>query len=183
MHVSAKMREIPPKFGEYSYEVKCSLGEWRFWPNGIISNCYLFLFLIYLFFLIIFADQVFIDPTFFVIFVCGPLQSLVINVSPLRDFGQNGKYCEHPPVLGKIQMRWQKGPLKVVIFTKMANKVRIRQSLSYKSNKTDRIQTLRIGEGEGGGGLQNNVSALRASVWSKNKRGAGPPGPPPDLPL
>ena len=105
MHVSAKMTEIPPKFGEYSYEVKGSLGEWRFWPNGIISSCYLFLFLIYLFLIIIFADQVFIDPTFFVIFVCGPLHSLVVNVSPLRDFGQNGKYCEHPPVLGKIQMR------------------------------------------------------------------------------
>ena len=24
------------------------------------------------------------------------------------DFGENGKYCEHPPVLGKIQMRWQR---------------------------------------------------------------------------
>ena len=31
-------------------------------------------------YIIIFADQVFIDPTFFGIFVCGPLQSLVINV-------------------------------------------------------------------------------------------------------
>ena len=30
--------------------------------------------------IIIFADQVFIDPTFFVIFVWGPLQSLVVNV-------------------------------------------------------------------------------------------------------
>ena len=30
--------------------------------------------------LFIFADQVFIDPTFFGIFVCGPLQSLVVNV-------------------------------------------------------------------------------------------------------
>ena len=29
---------------------------------------------------IIFADQVFIDPTFFGIFVCGPLQSLVVDV-------------------------------------------------------------------------------------------------------
>ena len=28
----------------------------------------------------IFANQVFIDPTFFGIFVCGPLQSLVVNV-------------------------------------------------------------------------------------------------------
>ena len=27
-----------------------------------------------------FADQVFIDPTFFGIFVCGPLQSFVVNV-------------------------------------------------------------------------------------------------------
>ena len=51
------------------------------------------------------------------------------------DFSENGKYCKHPPVLGKIQMRWQKGPLKVVIFMKMVNMVRIRQSLSYKSNK------------------------------------------------
>ena len=30
--------------------------------------------------LIIFADQVFIDPTFFGIFVCGPLQSFVVDV-------------------------------------------------------------------------------------------------------
>ena len=30
--------------------------------------------------LVIFADQVFIDPTFFGIFVCGPLQSFVVNV-------------------------------------------------------------------------------------------------------
>ena len=30
--------------------------------------------------LFIFADQVFIDPTFFGIFVCGPLQSFVVNV-------------------------------------------------------------------------------------------------------
>ena len=30
--------------------------------------------------LFIFADQIFIDPTFFGIFVCGPLQSLVVNV-------------------------------------------------------------------------------------------------------
>ena len=51
------------------------------------------------------------------------------------DFGENGKYCEHPPVLGKIQMRWQRGPLKVKIFPKMASMVRIRQSFSYKSNK------------------------------------------------
>ena len=29
---------------------------------------------------LIFSDQVFIDPTFFGIFVCGPLQSLVVNV-------------------------------------------------------------------------------------------------------
>ena len=73
------------------------------------------------------------------------------------DFGENGKCCEHPPVLGKIQMRWKKGPLKVVIFTKMANMVRFRHSLSYKSNKTDRIQTFRIGDGRGeGGGSKNN---------------------------
>ena len=27
------------KFGEYSYEVaKGSLGEWRFWPNGILGE-------------------------------------------------------------------------------------------------------------------------------------------------
>ena len=31
-------------------------------------------------YIIIFADQVFIDPTFFGIFVCGPLQSLVVHV-------------------------------------------------------------------------------------------------------
>ena len=30
--------------------------------------------------LVIFADQVFIDPTFLGIFVCGPLQSFVVNV-------------------------------------------------------------------------------------------------------
>ena len=36
---------------------------------------------VYIFF---FADQVFTDPTFFGIFVCGPLQSLVVNVCTLR---------------------------------------------------------------------------------------------------
>ena len=30
--------------------------------------------------LFLFADQVFIDPMFFGIFVCGPLQSFVVNV-------------------------------------------------------------------------------------------------------
>ena len=30
--------------------------------------------------LVIFADQVFIDATFFGIFVCGPVQSFVVNV-------------------------------------------------------------------------------------------------------
>ena len=37
--------------------------------------------------LIIFADQVFIDPTFFGIFVCGPLQSSLVNVCTLLIFG------------------------------------------------------------------------------------------------
>ena len=32
------------------------------------------------FLLVIFADEVFIDPTFFGIFVCGPFQSFVVNV-------------------------------------------------------------------------------------------------------
>ena len=35
--------------------------------------------------LFIFADQVFIDPTFSGIFVCGPLQSFVVNVCPFLD--------------------------------------------------------------------------------------------------
>ena len=34
-------------------------------------------------YIVIFADQVFIDPTLFGIFVCGPLQSFVVNVSIL----------------------------------------------------------------------------------------------------
>ena len=59
-------------------------------------------------------------------------------------FGENGKYCEHPPVLGKIQMRWQRGPLKERIFTKMANTVRIRQSLSYKSNNMAKGSPLKV---------------------------------------
>ena len=33
--------------------------------------------------MIFFADHVFIDPMFFGIFVCGPLQSLVVNVCTL----------------------------------------------------------------------------------------------------
>ena len=36
--------------------------------------------------LFIFADQVFIDPTFFSIFVCGPLQSFVVNVDASRSY-------------------------------------------------------------------------------------------------
>ena len=35
--------------------------------------------------LFIFADQVFIDPTFYGIFVCGPLESFVVNVSLLAS--------------------------------------------------------------------------------------------------
>ena len=35
--------------------------------------------------LFIFADQVFIDPTFSGIFVCGPLQSFVVNVCIFFD--------------------------------------------------------------------------------------------------
>ena len=38
------------------------------------------------------------------------------------------------------------------------------------------IQILRQRRGRGGG-LQKKFSALRASVWSKNKGGPGPPGP------
>ena len=37
--------------------------------------------------LFIFAVQVFIDPTFFGIFVCGPLQSFVVNVCTLCILG------------------------------------------------------------------------------------------------
>ena len=37
--------------------------------------------------LVIFADQVFIDPTFCDIFVCGPFQSFVVNVHPLSILG------------------------------------------------------------------------------------------------
>ena len=41
-----------------------------------------------------------------------------------------------------------------------------------------RIQTSEKVEGGGGWGLKKNFSALRASVFSKNKgRGLGPPGP------
>ena len=39
MHALAKMAKIPPKFGDYSYEVaKGSFSEWRFWPNGIFGE-------------------------------------------------------------------------------------------------------------------------------------------------
>ena len=60
------------------------------------------------------------------------------------DFGENGKYCEHLPVSGKIQIRWQRGPLKVVIFTKMKNTVRRRQNLSYKSNKIAKRSPVKV---------------------------------------
>ena len=51
-------------------------------PAKITSSCCILLaeFNVYI---IIFADQVFIDPTFFGIFVCGPLQFLVVNVCTL----------------------------------------------------------------------------------------------------
>ena len=51
------------------------------------------------------------------------------------DFGENGKYCEHPPVLGKIQMIWQRGPLKVRIVPKMANKMAKGSSLKVPKSK------------------------------------------------
>ena len=49
----------------------------------------------------------------------------------------------------------------------------------------EKVRPQRRGGGGGGGaGLKNFFSALRASVWSKNKREAGLPGPlPPDPPL
>ena len=40
-------------------------------------------------YIIIFADQVFIDPAFFGIFVCGPLQSFMVNV----NFVSTVLYC------------------------------------------------------------------------------------------
>ena len=39
--------------------------------------------------IIIFADQVFIDPTFFGIFVCGPLQSFEVNFCIIRNMVLN----------------------------------------------------------------------------------------------
>ena len=39
IHALAKMAKIPPKFGEYSYEVaKGFLWKWRFWPNDIFGE-------------------------------------------------------------------------------------------------------------------------------------------------
>jgi len=46
--------------------------------------------------LVIFADQVVIDPTFFGIFVCGPLQSFVVNVGRniKADFTKGPSGCK-----------------------------------------------------------------------------------------
>ena len=140
----AKMAKIPPTFGEYSYEVAkgsplrvAILAKWYIWR--------------------IWRTFTKVLAKFQMRWQRGSLKVAILtkmakmahsrqslaNV-PLTwqrlhfesgDFGENGKYCEHPPVLGKIQMRWQRGPLKVKIFPKMASMVRIRQSFSYKSNK------------------------------------------------
>ena len=42
--------------------------------------------------LVIFADQVFIDPTFFGIFVCGPLQSFVVNVCTKNNLSTTASF-------------------------------------------------------------------------------------------
>ena len=45
--------------------------------------------------LICLSDQVFIDPTFFGIFVCGPLQSLVVNVCTERIVYREQEWMAH----------------------------------------------------------------------------------------
>ena len=52
--------------------------------------------------LVIFADQVFIDPTFCGIFVCGPFQSFVVNVHPLSILGL--QICLTDPICCKFCM-------------------------------------------------------------------------------
>ena len=52
--------------------------------------------------LFIFADQVFIDPTFFGIFVCGPLQSFVVNVCSLFVDSESYSPKERERVSGKL---------------------------------------------------------------------------------
>ena len=44
------------------------------------------------------------------------------------QFEENKEYCENSSKSAKIQMRWQRAPLKDAILTKIANMAKIRQS-------------------------------------------------------
>ena len=56
--------------------------------------------------LLIFADQVFIDPTFCGIFVCGPLQSFAVNVSLLASCFYWLAETPRPCVPHKLAIKW-----------------------------------------------------------------------------
>ena len=59
----------------------------------------------------------------------GPVQS--------SDFGHNGQFDkngENSPKSAKIQMRWQRAPLKVAVLTKIASMAKIRHRGIFKTN-------------------------------------------------
>ena len=80
-------------------------------------------------YIIIFADQVFIDPTFFGIFVCGPLQSFVVNVYNcwclIMCLGEREPVCFHSKI-----------PLQYEVFLYKRRKQGIRGEYHHTFNTT-----------------------------------------------
>ena len=68
----------------------CGYNPALFWVFSVSCGCLAKLIsrstnsTVYICLLVIFADQVFIDPTFFGIFVCDPLQSFVVNTFTIK---------------------------------------------------------------------------------------------------
>ena len=94
--------------------------------------------------LFIFADQVFIDPTFSGIFVCGPLQSFVVNVCTIKNRNS---------VLNRVG--------KSAIF--VLNRVRRLEVVGARKNGRARGRQARR---EGASSLSPRVSLSRAPILS-----------------
>ena len=112
MRALAKMAEIPPKFGEYSYEVaKGSLWEWRCWPNGIFGE---------------YGEHSPKSSKILDEMAKGQFESGDFNEK--GEFGENGKNGALTQKIWRMFLWHGKGsPLRVEILAKMANIANIRQ--------------------------------------------------------
>ena len=72
-------------------------------------------------------------------------------------------------VLAKFQMRWQRGPLKVRIFPKKANMVRIRQSFSNNSNQIAKGSPLKVPKSKKKLKWDSKVALWEWRFWRKRQ--------------